>query len=244
MPHQPQHGRIVSVEPPVAARTGRGGVTSAPLLVDVEFGREPPLRPVPGPSSSPATADGSPGDARHRHAGRVGRDGTVDAGRRLARSADVARVHRDDGLRRHPRRRGLAGRERDRTRPLTFEPGWCPRPDGRAGTIAHDRPPGRHPRHRRRGPAVQRHPRPARGHERIAGLLLGPVRWRADAVRGRPVHDDRGHGRGQDRPAALFGRVTAGRRRLGRLRVLRPPGQGRHVHAAAVADADRPARCG
>ena len=47
----------------------------------------------------------------------------------------------------------------------------------------------------------------------VARLLLGPVRRRADAVRARPVHDDRGHGRRQDRPAAVLGRVAAGRGR-------------------------------
>ena len=72
------------------------------------------------------------------------------------------------------------------------------------------------------------------------GLLLGPLRRRADAVRDRPVHDDRGHGRRPDRPAAVLGRLAAGGRRHRRLRVLRPARPGRHVHAAAVAAAGRP----
>ena len=62
---------------------------------------------------------------------------------------------------------------------------------------AHDRSrrrrrPRRHPA---RGAAVQRAPRPARGRDRIPGLLLGQVRRRADPVRGRAVHDHRRHGR-------------------------------------------------
>ena len=79
---------------------------------------------------------------------------------------------------------------------------------------------------------------------RFAGLLLGPLRRRADAIRGRPVHDHRRDGRRSDRPASVFGRVGAGGGRLGRLRVLRPPGPGRHVHAAAVAPAGRTRACG
>ena len=95
--------------------------------------------------------------------------------------------------------------------------------------------------HGSRGGAIQRQPRPARGRVRVARLLLGPVRRRADSVRARPVHDDRRRGRRQDGPAPLFGRLAAGQRRHGGLRVLRQAGRGRHVHAAAVADGDRPA---
>ena len=49
---------------------------------------------------------------------------------------------------------------------------------------------------------------------------------------------------GQDRPASVLGRLGAGGRRLGRLRVLRAARPGRHVHAAAVAAAGRPRACG
>ena len=46
----------------------------------------------------------------------------------------------------------------------------------------------------------------------ILGYFLGPLRRRADAVRARPVHDDRRVRRRQDRPAAVLGRVAAGSR--------------------------------
>ena len=45
---------------------------------------------------------------------------------------------------------------------------------------------------------------------------------------------------GKHRPAAVFRRVATGGRRLRWLRVLRPTGQRRDVHAAPVAYADRP----
>ena len=64
----------------------------------------------------------------------------------------------------------------------------------RPGTIAaHDRPvPARASTPRRRSTT----PRSSGARTRpIARLFLGPVRWRTDTVRGRPVHDDRRHGR-------------------------------------------------
>ena len=109
---------------------------------------------------------------------------------------------------------------------------------------AHDRAPDRYPADRSRCAAVQRHPGAARGRERVPGLLLGPFRRRSDAVRERPVHDHRGHGRRQDRAASLLGRLGAGGRGLGRLRVLRAARRGRDVHAAAVAPAGRSRACG
>ena len=83
--------------------------------------------------------------------------------------------------------------------------------------------------------------RAARGRDGVARLFLGPLRRRADAVRARPVHDDRGHGR---RARSSSGRIPWRRRRS-------PPAtdgyefyvrlvQGGTLHAAAVADADRP----
>ena len=105
---------------------------------------------------------------------------------------------------------------------------------------AHDRPRHRPAGHRARRAAVQRPPDPPGRRERFAGLLLGEVRRRTDPVRGRPVHDDRRHGRGPDRPAALFGRLPAGGRRERGLRVLCPSRPGRHVHSPPVADAGRP----
>ena len=104
----------------------------------------------------------------------------------------------------------------------------------------HDRSCRRSARHRRGVARLQREPRPARRRDRVARLLLGPLRRRADAVRARPVHDDRRDGRRQDRAAAVLRGVAAGQRRHGRLRVLRPARPGRDVHAAAVADAGRP----
>ena len=49
---------------------------------------------------------------------------------------------------------------------------------------------------------------------------------------------------GQDRPAAVLGRLAAGRRRHRGLRVLRPARPGRHVHAAALASCRSATGCG
>ena len=74
----------------------------------------------------------------------------------------------------------------------------------------HDRSCRRSARHRRRVARLQRQPRPARGRDRVARLLLGPLRRRADAVRARPVHDDRRDGR---RARSCSGRTRWRRRR-------------------------------
>ena len=71
-------------------------------------------------------------------------------------------------------------------------------PSGRVPS-GDDRSRRRPARHRRRGPAVQRPPDPPDRRDRLAGLLLRPLRRRAHPVRARPVHDHRGHGRRQAR---------------------------------------------
>ena len=117
-------------------------------------------------------------------------------------------------------------------------------PDDRTDHRAPDRRPDLGPADRARRPDLQREPRQARRRDGVAGLLLGPLRRRADAVRGRAVHDDRGDGRREDRPAAVLGRVAARGRRHRGLRVLRPPRPGRDVHAAAVRPPGRATGCG
>ena len=125
-----------------------------------------------------------------------------------SRSAgSVANGPRCPFVRPWPTRAGPAGRTRYHrtgsrrsrpTRPILQEP-----------TVTHHLG---HARHRARRAGVQRDARPARGPDRRPGLLLGPVRRGADAVRARAVHDDRRRRRRQDLPAAVLGRVGAARR--------------------------------
>ena len=92
---------------------------------------------------------------------------------------------------------------------------------------------------RRGGAPLQRPTRPARGQERVPRLLLGPFD-------GEPTPFEPGQymtigvmvdGKIVQRPYSV---ASPRRGRHRRLRVLRPPRPGRHVHAAAVAAAGRP----
>jgi hypothetical protein len=109
VPHLPQNGKVVSFDPrlPTATEVASG----ARLLVDVEFGGgrlyalSQGIFPVGGDPGSPALPEhrragqGQWGRHLHRHHGRPG-------------SADLARVHREHRVLRHPHRRDLEDRWR------------------------------------------------------------------------------------------------------------------------------------
>ena len=76
---------------------------------------------------------------------------------------------------------------------------------------AHDPSRHRYARHRTAGGGVQLPPRPARGPDRRTGLCLGEDGRHGDAVRARPVHDDRA--------SSPTGRCGSGRTRSPRPRV-------------------------
>ena len=110
VPHLPENGKVVSFGPksPTATEVASG----APLLVDVEFGRGASLRPLAGRVRPGWRRSGFSGAAEHRRA----REG--QRGRHLHRHhgrsgpADLARVHREHRVRRHPHRGDLEDRRR------------------------------------------------------------------------------------------------------------------------------------
>ena len=109
VPHLPEDGKVVSFRPksPTATEVASG----ANLLVDVEFGRGHKLYALSqgvfggGPAGSPAVPNtGS--------LVKINRDGTFTRRRGRLEPADLARVHQEHGVRRHPHRRDLEDRQR------------------------------------------------------------------------------------------------------------------------------------
>ena len=109
VPNLPQNGKVVAFGP--KSSTATEVASGAPLLVDVEFGRgRTSLRALTGHRST--RMRGFSGGAEHRRArqGQRGRHLHRHHGR--SGPADLARVHREHCVRRHPHRGDLEDRRR------------------------------------------------------------------------------------------------------------------------------------
>ena len=109
VPHLPADGKVVSFGP--NSLTATEVASGAPLLVDVEFGRGRTLYALSQGDWS-GDPEGSPALPDTGALMRVNGDGTLTVVVGRAGPADLARVHREHRLRRHPHRGDLEDRGR------------------------------------------------------------------------------------------------------------------------------------
>src|SRR5918995_1155733 len=104
VPHLPEDGKVVTFRP--NSPTVRDVATGSRLPVDVEFGPRHRLYAPPG-VFPPGNPEGSPALPNTGAFGQGQPGRHLQRGHRPAEPADLAGVHRQDRLRRHPRRRDL-----------------------------------------------------------------------------------------------------------------------------------------
>ena len=104
VPHLPENGKVVAFRP--RSTTVREVASGSPLLVDVEFGRGHRLYALSQGVGS-GGPEGSPALPNTGALVKANRDGTFTVRHRPAEPADLARVHREDGLCRHAGRGDL-----------------------------------------------------------------------------------------------------------------------------------------
>ena len=110
IPHLPQDGKVISFTP--KAPTAREVASGGRLLVDVEIGRGRTLYALAQGVWPLGNSEGSPALPNTGQLLRVNRDGTFTVVARRPEPADLARVHRDHRVRRHPHRGDLDDRSR------------------------------------------------------------------------------------------------------------------------------------